>query len=159
MPSLSLYEERRLTVHPKTPPGVYYHTQADQKKRVKATGSRSSGRLLNGSILALLGRNFPAPRDRRRWLGGSAFASLGSNSLLGRSLPAAFAEGNASSHTRMYLAEALVCPGLKGSEADTVEFSTAPCGLRFVGSALPLLALRRVLESYVGRGYNPRHKT
>ena len=49
-------------------------------------------------------------------------------------------------------------PGLKGSEADAVEFSTAPCGLGFVGSALPLLALWRVLESYVGRGYNTRHK-
>jgi hypothetical protein len=36
-----------------------------------------------------------------------------SNLLLGRSRPAAFAEGNASSHTRMYLAEVLVCPGLK----------------------------------------------
>jgi hypothetical protein len=68
--------------------------------------------LLNSSIFALLGRNFPALRDRRRLLRGSVFAPLDRNFLLSRNLPAAFAEGNASSHTRMYLAEVLVCPGL-----------------------------------------------
>lgn len=81
-------------------------------------------RLLNDGIFSLLGRNFllarnfPAPNNRRRLLDGSVFAPLGRiflldmTFLLSRSFPAAFAEGNASSHIRMYLAEVLVCSGL-----------------------------------------------
>ena len=68
--------------------------------------------MLNDGIFSLLGRNFPAPSNRRRLLDGSIFSLLGRNFLLGRSFPAAFAEGNASSHIRMYLAEVLVCSGL-----------------------------------------------
>ena len=71
--------------------------------------------LLNSSIVALLGRNFLAPKEHGRLLGESAFASLGRNFLPGRSLPATFAEGDASPHTRVYLAAVFVCPGLRGA--------------------------------------------
>src|ERR687894_300179 len=47
--SFSLYEERRLTVHSKTPTAAPTAKQAHQKNRVEATGSKSSGRLLNGN--------------------------------------------------------------------------------------------------------------
>ena len=66
-------------------------TTSGRLQGVVVTGSRGSVRLLNGSLVALLGR--------RTFLPGMSFS-------------AAFAEGDASSHTRIYFTERLVCSGL-----------------------------------------------
>ena len=120
--SFSLYEERRLTVHSKTPTAAPTAKQADQKNRVKATGSKSSGRLLNGNTSrSWVGISPPLGTAGGCWVGVPLRPWVASSSWVGAVPPLSL---------KVTLVRILGCisqrysyvPGLRESEAGAVGF-------------------------------------